>query len=129
MFSRGLIIDKRNSPSRTQKTTALMATNLVEHVKADGFKYQPKKMVDWLVCDMVERPAQVGELMAKWLAERWTKRAIFNLKLPMKKRYQEVDQCLESIQSELKLAGIGYTLQVKHLYHDREEVTVCIITR
>jgi 23S rRNA (cytidine2498-2'-O)-methyltransferase len=107
----------------------LMSTGLVEHEKADGFKYEPPYTVDWLVCDMVERPIKVAELMAKWLASGWTRRAIFNLKLPMKKRYQEVSLCLETIESLLRKAGVSYKYQVKHLYHDREEVTVCIMVR
>lgn len=107
----------------------LMSTGLVEHEKADGFKYEPPYTVDWLVCDMVERPIKVAELMAKWLASGWTRRAVFNLKLPMKKRYQEVTLCLEVIETLLKKAGISYRYQVKHLYHDREEVTVCIMVK
>lgn len=105
----------------------LMSTGLVDHEKADGFKFEPPYTVDWLVCDMVERPIMVAELMAKWLASRWTRRAIFNLKLPMKKRYQEVVLCLELIENQLQKAGVGYQFQAKHLYHDREEITVCII--
>ncbi|MCW4628334.1 23S rRNA (cytidine(2498)-2'-O)-methyltransferase RlmM [Marinomonas rhodophyticola] len=107
----------------------LMSTGLVQHEKADGFKFEPPYTVDWLVCDMVERPMKVAELMAKWLANGWTRRAIFNLKLPMKKRYQEVSLCLQTIEAMLKKAGVGYHYQVKHLYHDREEVTVCIMVR
>ncbi|MBD5771683.1 23S rRNA (cytidine(2498)-2'-O)-methyltransferase RlmM [Marinomonas colpomeniae] len=107
----------------------LMSSGLVEHEKADGFKYEPPYTVDWLVCDMVERPIKVAELMAKWLANCWARRAIFNLKLPMKKRYQEVSLCLEAIDAALRKAGISYHYQVKHLYHDREEVTVCIIVK
>ncbi|MEL0636372.1 23S rRNA (cytidine(2498)-2'-O)-methyltransferase RlmM [Marinomonas sp. TI.3.20] len=108
---------------------ALMSTGLVEHEKADGFKFEPPYTVDWLVCDMVERPIMVAELMAKWLANRWTHRAIFNLKLPMKKRYQEVMLCLELIENHLKKAGVAYHYQAKHLYHDREEITICIIAQ
>ncbi|NLQ16933.1 23S rRNA (cytidine(2498)-2'-O)-methyltransferase RlmM [Marinomonas sp. M1K-6] len=107
----------------------LMSTGLVQHEKADGFKYEPPYTVDWLVCDMVERPIKVAELMAKWLASGWTRRAIFNLKLPMKKRYQEVTLCLQTIEALLKKSGVSYHYQVKHLYHDREEVTVCIMVR
>jgi len=105
----------------------LMATGLVDHQKADGFKYQPPKQVDWLVCDMVEKPQMVTELMAKWLSSGWTRRSIFNLKLPMKKRYQEVSTCLAMLTSELDKAGRQYEIQAKHLYHDREEITVCVI--
>ncbi|MCV2402685.1 23S rRNA (cytidine(2498)-2'-O)-methyltransferase RlmM [Marinomonas sp. C2222] len=107
----------------------LMATGLVQHEKADGFKFEPPYMVDWLVCDMVERPIKVAELMANWLAKGLTRRAIFNLKLPMKKRYQEVSLCMEKINTLLKQAGVAYHYQIKHLYHDREEVTVCIMIK
>ncbi len=35
---------------------ALLQSGLVTHVREDGFRYRPKKAVDWLVCDMVEQP-------------------------------------------------------------------------
>lgn len=107
----------------------LMNTGLVSHMTEDGFKFKPPGKVDWLVCDMVERPILVAELMAKWLCEGWTQRAIFNLKLPMKKRYQEVVQCFELIASQLKQQGLKYEMQYKHLYHDREEITVCVMVK
>jgi len=105
----------------------LMATGLVDHQKADGFKFQPPRQVDWLVCDMVEKPQMVTELMAKWLSQGWTRRSIFNLKLPMKKRFQEVSTCLALLKDSLDKAGRQYEIQAKHLYHDREEITVCVI--
>lgn len=107
----------------------LMDTGLVSHMAEDGFKFQPPVKVDWMVCDMVERPILVAELMAKWLCEGWTQRTIFNLKLPMKKRYQEVVQCLELIAGQLRKKGLRYDMQYKHLFHDREEITVCIMIK
>ena len=106
----------------------LMATGMVTEVKADGFKYLPEKPVDWLVCDMVERPMHVTRLMCRWLTGGHTKHAMFNLKLPMKKRYDMVMDCKEFIQDELDDIGMDYRLSVKHLYHDREEVT-CLVLR
>lgn len=106
---------------------ALMQTGLVDHQQADGFKYQPPKQVDWLVCDMIEKPQLVAELMSQWLVKGWTKRCIFNLKLPMKKRHDEVNICLDLIRSILKSSSQNYQIQAKHLYHDREEITVCIL--
>lgn len=41
---------------------------------------------------MVEKPAKVAALMAQWLVNGWCRETIFNLKLPMKKRYEEVSQ-------------------------------------
>jgi 23S rRNA (cytidine2498-2'-O)-methyltransferase len=62
--------------------------------------------------------------MVKWVAEGKSERALFNLKLPMKKRYQEVQKCFALIDE--KMAGQKYTLQAKHLFHDREEITVLL---
>ncbi len=107
----------------------LMSTGLVQHEKADGFKFEPPQTVDWLVCDMVERPVKVADLMANWLAKGFTRRAVFNLKLPMKKRYQEVSLCLANMEALLKKSKVRYEYQVKHLYHDREEVTVCVMVK
>ncbi|MGY3803642.1 23S rRNA (cytidine(2498)-2'-O)-methyltransferase RlmM [Pigmentibacter ruber] len=102
----------------------LMKTGLVEHLKEDGFKFRAKKPVDWLVCDMVEQPKKIAQLIADWAKFKLSKRFIFNLKLPMKKRYIEVTNCLNLIRNELDAERIHYTLQAQQLYHDREEVTV-----
>ena len=97
---------------------------LVKHLRQDGFRFRPPHPVDWLVCDMVERPGRVAELMADWLAEGAARQAVFNLKLPMKKRAEALSDALERIDARMLAAGLAYTLQVKQLYHDREEVTV-----
>ena len=52
------------------------------------------------------------------------KEAIFNLKLPMKGRYDEVLQDIENLKQFLTENDVKYKLQAKHLYHDREEITV-----
>ena len=49
---------------------------------------------------------------------------IFNLKLPMKKRYEELSRNLAYIQEQLDEHGINAQIQARQLYHDREEVTV-----
>ncbi|MGH8121581.1 MAG: 23S rRNA (cytidine(2498)-2'-O)-methyltransferase RlmM [Rudaea sp.] len=103
---------------------ALLQSGLVSHVHEDGFRYRPKKAVDWLVCDMVEQPRRVAALMAQWLAQGWCRRAIFNLKLPMKKRYEETRLCIGSIRSELGAHGHDADIRARQLYHDREEITV-----
>ncbi len=107
---------------------SLMKSGQVEHIKADGFHYWPPHAVNWLVCDMVEKPLKVAELMAHWVARGDTEAAIFNLKLPMKKRYDELMLCAEVIDEVLlgepsPANKRGYHLAMKQLYHDREEVT------
>ena len=94
------------------------------HLRADGFTYQPKRPVDWLVCDMVEKPSRVTALVARWFVRGWCKQAIFNLKLPMKQRYAQVQADLGRLQDELDAAGLRSELRARQLYHDREEITV-----
>lgn len=105
---------------------SLHDTGRIEHCAEDGFKFQPpkRKQIDWLVCDMVEQPIRISKLMAKWLVNGWCRETIFNLKLPMKKRYQEVQLCLNYLEEELTKQGFWFKIQAKHLYHDREEITV-----
>lgn len=99
----------------------VLDTGLVEHLRADGFHWHPAKPLDWMVCDMVEQPAKVAARMAKWFAEGWCRHAVFNLKLPMKKRWQETRLCLDLFEEQ---AGKPLTVRAKQLYHDREEITV-----
>ncbi len=99
----------------------VLDTGLVEHLRAVGFHWHPAKPLDWMVCDMVEQPAKVAARMAKWFAEGWCRHAVFNLKLPMKKRWQETRLCLDLFEER---AGKPLTLRAKQLYHDREEITV-----
>jgi len=99
----------------------LLASGLVDHLRADGFRYQPRQPVDWMVCDMVEQPRRVAARMAQWLAEGWCRQAIFNLKLPMKKRYDEVESCFAILRGAVPRP---LDLRAKQLYHDREEITV-----
>lgn len=100
---------------------------LVEHLRQDGFKFAPRKAVDWLICDMVEKPAKVADLISAWFIAGWCKHAIFNLKLPMKQRLQAVDSALNNIRKRLDEEGINYRLLAKQLYHDREEITVFLV--
>lgn len=102
----------------------VLDTGLVTHQRRDGFKFVPEEPVDWMVCDMVEQPIRVAELAARWLAQGWCRQSIFNLKLPMKKRYREVQLCLQRIAAVIEAADVPYAMRCKQLYHDREEVTV-----
>jgi len=104
-------------------TKELLATGMVEHLKTDGFRYRPRRPVDWMVCDMVEKPSRIAQLVAEWVAHGDCRETIFNLKLPMKKRYQAVEEASQMILSRLEKAGVKCELRMKHLYHDREEVT------
>ena len=102
----------------------LMATTQVEHHREDAFSWVPPKSVTWLVCDIVDKPSRVAARMADWLEAGWCREAIFNLKLPMKQRWQTVYDCLDHIEERLLDARITHRMRARQLYHDREEITV-----
>lgn len=104
--------------------TDLMATTQVDHQKADGFLWKPDRIVDWLVCDMVEKPARVAFLMYEWLHDRHARYAMFNLKLPMRKRYAQWQEIREFLEARIAQEHPKAEFRAKHLYHDREEITV-----
>jgi 23S rRNA (cytidine2498-2'-O)-methyltransferase len=102
---------------------SLLESGIVEHLRVDGFRYRPAKPVDWLVCDMVEQPARIAALVGDWISAGLCRKAIFNLKLPMKKRYEEVERCRGIIEERSAKSGKPIRLAFKQLYHDRAEVT------
>jgi len=106
---------------------ALLDSGQVRHRRDDGFHYRPPEPVALMVCDMVESPSRIARLAASWIAQGWCREAIFNLKLPMKKRWEELERCRGLIDEDL--GGGGYFLRMKQLYHDREEVTAYLARR
>ena len=101
----------------------LMATGLVDHERADAFRFRPRLPVGWMVCDIVEQPKRVAALVAEWLARGWCERCVFNLKLPMKQRHAELERCRALIDDTLGRSRSDWRIEFRHLYHDREEVT------
>ena len=102
----------------------LMESGLVTHLREDGFRYRPNKPVDWLVCDMVEQPGRVAELVTRWFSSGWCGAAIFNLKLPMKRRFEAWTSARVMLEPLLKK---GFLIRARQLYHDREEITVAVL--
>lgn len=108
-----------------QVAQEVLGTGMVSHLRADGFIWRPPHTVDWMVCDMVEQPARIATLASDWIAQRHCRHTLFNLKLPMKRRRDAVEQCRELIGRRLRTVG-RHTLRIRHLYHDREEVTAML---
>jgi 23S rRNA (cytidine2498-2'-O)-methyltransferase len=96
----------------------------IEHRREDAFKFAPAagQSFDWLFCDMVEEPHHVlRHIVEPWLARRWCRRCIVNLK------FGRVDAI--ALLRELRAPGSPFaahapSARVRHLYHDREEFTV-----
>lgn len=97
---------------------------LIEHRREDAFRFRPAagEVFDWLFCDLVEEPHHVLQhLVTPWLAQRWCRRFVVNLK------FGRVDAL--ALLRELRAPGsplVGHApgFGVRHLYHDREEFTV-----
>lgn len=106
----------------------LMALGHVEHVRADGYAWRPKRPVDWMVCDIVDKPRRTARMALDWVGSKLCRYTVFNLKLPMKKRYEEWLICQGILLEGLAEAGVNCRLKARHLYHDREEIT-CFIER
>lgn len=106
---------------------ALLDEYPVTHVAADAFTWRPPRTLDWLVCDIVDKPARSLALMEKWLVHDWARLALFNLKLPMKQRFATVQALLERLDKALD--GRGMTIRATQLYYDREEITVLVVPR
>jgi len=103
-------------------------TPYIKHITEDAFKFKPvnNKTYDWLFCDIVEHPKQVLGLLQKWLENRWCRNFIVNLK------FGYVDPV--SLITDLKdknsfLNRLSSTFKIKHLYHDRDEVTLTGIAK
>ncbi len=106
----------------------LMATGQVTHVRADGYQWEPKRGVDWMVCDIVDHPRRTAQRMVEWLTGKLCRYSVFNLKLPMKKRYDEWTICRDILEKGLAASEMNFRLKARHLYHDREEIT-CFVER
>jgi 23S rRNA (cytidine2498-2'-O)-methyltransferase len=93
----------------------------IRRQRADGFRYRPRRRVDWLVCDMVAQPHRIVGLVGQWLERGDCRHALCNLKLPMKQRWPTVRGHLASLAAALPPEG---RWRAKQLYHDRDEITV-----
>lgn len=95
----------------------------VDHQRADAFTWRPPSRLDWVVCDVVDKPARVVELLARWVRKGWASRALFNLKLPMKQRWRAVVDARQRLERALGPEAGAWALDLRQLCHDREEVT------
>jgi 23S rRNA (cytidine2498-2'-O)-methyltransferase len=97
---------------------------LIEHRREDAFKFAPSpgETYDWLFCDMVEEPHNVlRNIVEPWLAGRWCRRFVINLKFG---RVDPLGLLAELRATGSTLAKHSPQARIRHLYHDREELTV-----
>jgi 23S rRNA (cytidine2498-2'-O)-methyltransferase len=93
----------------------------IEHRMEDAFGFRPGAApgFDWLFCDLVEEPHHVlRAIVVPWLERGWCRRFVINLKFGR----ADVFELLERIGREA--APRCAQLAVRHLFHDREEITM-----
>jgi 23S rRNA (cytidine2498-2'-O)-methyltransferase len=97
--------------------------SMIHHVRADAFVWTPPGGgVDWLLCDMVEQPLKVMRRVRSWLENRWCSYAVINFK------YGHADalKVLDMVGSSAGMGGVSRRIVCRHLFHDREEITVMV---
>jgi 23S rRNA (cytidine2498-2'-O)-methyltransferase len=94
---------------------------LIERCAEDAFKFRPARAVDWLFCDLIDEPRRVLELLRRWVERSWCRRFIVNLKFS---RRDPLSLLREAYSREAGISGRCKVLRARHLYHDREELTL-----
>jgi 23S rRNA (cytidine2498-2'-O)-methyltransferase len=89
----------------------------IAHKAEDAFKFAPEAPVDWLFCDMVEDPDRIADLLSQWLDRGWCRSFVVNLKFGRHDPLRVASRA-EELRSKCSL------LRVRHLFHDREELTL-----
>lgn len=93
----------------------------ITYLKEDALKFKPGKSFDWLFCDMIGNPDLILDMLNKWLKNAWCLRFVVNLKIGrsdpiiLLKKIKDLKRGL-ILQCSL--------LKIRHLYHDREEITL-----
>lgn len=96
----------------------------ITHRVEDAFHFAPAagEGFDWLFCDLVEDPHHVVKnLVTPWLAEGRCRRFVVNLKLG---RADPLALLRELHGPESPFVRHATGVRFRHLYHDREEITV-----
>ena len=90
------------------------------HERRTAFSFTPgAPPVDWLLCDVIAFPDRSLDLLRRWAENRWFRRAVFHLKFRGREDYSTVPRAVEALGQ----AGYAHA-RAKHLYHDKNEVTL-----
>lgn len=95
----------------------------IKHLKEDALRYrhQGETPIDWLLCDVLETPEVIIEMLRKWLRQGWCRYFVVNLKLGRRDPVAVLKELRDPTQG---LMSYCKTLCIRQLYHDREEITL-----
>ncbi|HMP74384.1 MAG TPA: SAM-dependent methyltransferase [Kiritimatiellia bacterium] len=100
---------------------------LVTHIRANGLTFRPPPEtlpVDWLVADMLIAPSQALAMLQPWIDHSLARRFVINLKLPQQQPFPAL---LPILEAQSRWTHLHTT--IRHLYHDRREVTLIAVHR
>jgi 23S rRNA (cytidine2498-2'-O)-methyltransferase len=69
------------SVDRSELRDDLMRSPQVRFERADAFRFEPPRPVDWLICDVIAAAERSADLLRHWLGLGWCRRFIVTLKL------------------------------------------------
>lgn len=90
-----------------------------DHRRDNGYEYLPEKPVDWLLCDMIVRPMATIGLVERWLEAGMCRGFVVNIKF----RGKDPRSILEAVKGLGERFGLD-RLRAKHLFHDKNEITL-----
>lgn len=95
----------------------------IRHLKVDALTYQPyeAKRIDWFLCDVIENPFMILNVLHKWISQRWCHYFVVNLKVG---RMDPIPLLKDIHDPKGVIAPLCPQLIARQLYHDREEITL-----
>ena len=93
------------------------------HLRVDALKYKHdcSEPADWLLCDILEKPDIILNLLHKWLRQKWCRHFIVNIKVGRNDPILLLKKIRDARTGLLPYCKFLYARQ---LYHDREEITL-----
>ena len=119
--ARVVAVDRAPLAASVTARAAAAGPGRLQTVRADAFTYQPPRPVDWLLGDVIREPARTLALLRRWLGARWCKKMVLTVKFKGAAGYHVVAEFRQA------LADAGATrFRIKHLHHNKNEVTVML---
>ena len=102
---------------------AVASHSRLRHLKEDALKYRYEGAgpVDWLFCDVLEKPDLILKVLHTWLSQRWCRCFVVNLKVGRLDPITVLKEVRDPGKGLLRYCKVLHTRQ---LYHDREEITL-----
>lgn len=90
-----------------------------QHSRDNGYAFLPDNTVDWMFCDMIVRPMATLGLLDRWLSAGLCRNFVVNVKF----RGKDPTDIVKTIRDMAQRFSLTKLL-IRHLYHDRNEITL-----